>query len=108
MDSRFYGRKDWIKELDALLSKLTLADVNGAIKKYWQVQNMDIVIVTDESESEALATSLRSGISSPIAYSNALKATLPKEILDEDDTVANYPIEIREVKIIKSDETFLK
>ena len=108
MDSRFYGRKDWIKELDALLSKLTLAEVNGAIKKYWQVQNMDIVIVTDESESEALATSLRSGISSPIAYSNALKATLPKEILDEDDTVANYPIEIREVKIIKSDETFLK
>ena len=108
MDSRFYGRKDWIKELDALLSKLTLADVNGAIKKYWQVQNMDIVIVTDESESEALATSLRSGISSPIAYSNALKATLPKEILDEDDTVANYPIEIREVKIVKSDETFLK
>lgn len=108
MDSRFYGRKDWITELDGLLSKLTLNDVNAAIKKYWQVQNMDIVIVTDESEVEPLAASLRAGSPSPMSYSNTLKGTLPKEILDEDEVVANYPLEVREVKVVNSDETFAK
>ena len=108
MDSKFYGRKDWINELDALLAKLTLADVNNAIKKYWQVQNMDIVIVTDESEVNDLAESLRAGTVSPMSYSDNLKATLPKEILEEDDVVAKYPLEVREVKVVKIEDTFLK
>lgn len=59
MDSRFYGRKDYIKEMGQLLAKLTVADVNNAIKKYWQTKNMDIVIVTDKSEAEPLARSLK-------------------------------------------------
>ncbi len=108
MDSKFYGRKDWINELDALLAKLTLADVNNAIKKYWQVQNMDIVIVTDESEVNDLAESLRAGTVSPMSYSDNLKATLPKTILEEDDVVAKYPLEVREVKVVKIEDTFLK
>lgn len=108
MDSRFYGRKDWITELDGLLSKLTLADVNNAMKKYWQVQNMDIVIVTDESEVNDLVESLRTGAVSPMSYSDNLKATLPKEILDEDEVVAKYPLEVREVKVVNIDDTFLK
>ena len=108
MDSKFYGRKDWINELDALLAKLTLADVNNAIKKYWQVQNMDIVIVTDESEVNNLAESLRAGTVSPMSYSDNLKATLPKVILEEDDVVAKYPLEVREVKVVKIEDTFLK
>lgn len=108
MDSRFYGRKDWITELDGLLSKLTLADVNNAMKKYWQVQNMDIVIVTDESEVNDLVESLRTGAVSPMSYSDNLKATLPKEILDEDEVVAKYPLEVREVKVVDIDDTFLK
>ncbi|MBL0103117.1 MAG: hypothetical protein IPP51_04800 [Bacteroidetes bacterium] len=108
MDSRFYNRKDWITELDGLLAKLTPEQVNAAMKKYWQVQNMDIVIVTDESEADPLAEALRSGAVSPMSYSNALKATLPKEILEEDDIVAKYPIEVREVKVVGSDSTFQK
>ena len=108
MDSRFYGRKDWITELDGLLSKLTLADVNNAMKKYWQVQNMGIVIVTDESEVNDLVESLRTGAVSPMSYSDNLKATLPKEILDEDEVVAKYPLEVREVKVVNIDDTFLK
>lgn len=108
MDSKFYDRKDWIAELDGLLSRLTLPEVNTAIKAYWQVQNMDIVIITDESEAEPLAESLRAGTTSTMSYSNALKATLPIEILQEDSVIANYPIEVREVKIIKSADTFLK
>lgn len=108
MDSRFYGRKDYISEMDALLAKLTLADVNNAIKKYWQTKNMDIVIVTDKTEAEPLAKSLRENAPSPMAYSNTLKSALPASIFEEDKIVESYPMPVKSVNIISSDEPFRK
>lgn len=106
MDSKFYGKKDYVNEMDKQLAKLTLADVNKAIKKYWQVENMCITIVTDKSEAEPLAKSLKENLSSPMSYSNIVKAGLPKEVLTEDDTVANYKLNVNDVKIINSADTF--
>lgn len=106
MDSKFYGRKDYVKEMDNLLSKLTVADVNKAVKKYWRVDNMDVTIVTDSSEAEELAKSLKSNAPSPMAYSDAVKAGLPKEVLDEDDIVANYKLNVKKVTIVDSKDTF--
>ena len=37
MDSKFYGRKDYLKEMDELLAKTTNEEVNKAMKKYWQL-----------------------------------------------------------------------
>src|SRR4029079_7979736 len=102
MDSRFYGRTDWITELDGLLSKLTLEDVNAAMRKYWQTQNMEIVIVTDESEVNGLAESLKADKPSPMSYSNTLKSSLPESILKEDDIVSSYPVKVKEVRIVNS------
>ncbi len=59
MDSKMYGRENYIEELSELLSDLTLEDVNDAIKKYMQIDNMKITIVTDVSEAEPLAESLK-------------------------------------------------
>lgn len=106
MDSKFYGRTDWISELDNLLSKATLESVNAAIKKYWQTQNMEVVIITDESEATPLAESLRSNKPSPMSYSNTLKSSLPKTILDEDSVVSTFPLNVKEVRMVKSAETF--
>lgn len=108
MDSRFYGRTDWITELDGLLAKLTLQDVNNAIKKYWQTKNMEIVIITDDTEATPLAESLGTDKASPMSYSSSLKSSLPETILSEDNSVSNYPVRIREVKIISSAEPFKK
>jgi zinc protease len=108
MDSRFYGRTDWIMELDRLLSSLTLEQVNAAMKKYWQVKNMEVVIITDESEAAPLAESLRTNKPSPMSYSNTLKTSLPEKILSEDNVVSTYPLNIKEVRIINSDDTFKK
>ena len=108
MDSRFYGRTDYITELDALLDKATLEEVNAAIRKYFQTQNMDIVIITDKSESKALAASLKANTKSPMTYSNVVKEELPKEILDEDLEVENYPLNVKSVVIIGSDTPFIK
>jgi len=106
MDSKYYGRKDYIEETDNLLSKLTLEDVNKAIRKYWQIDNMKITIVTDKSEAEELAKSLKENTYSPMSYSNLVKAGLPKEILAEDEEVANFKLNVKNVTIINTEETF--
>jgi zinc protease len=106
MDSRYYGRKDYISEMGQLLTKLTLDDVNNAIKKYWQVDNMCITIVTDASEAEELANSIKNNIDSPMSYSNLVREGMPKEVLKEDDEVSKYKLNIKNVTIINSKETF--
>ena len=106
MDSRFYGRQDYIEELDRLLANLTVQDVNNAVKKYWQTENMFITIVTDDSEAEPLKQALLNNTPSPMSYSNLVKEGLPKEVLAEDDVIANYKLNVKDVKIIDSKETF--
>ncbi len=80
--------------------------MNRAIKKYWQVENMFITIITDESEAVALADSLRNNTVSPMSYSNFLKKGLSAETLAEDDVVARYPLNVTSVKVIQSKDTF--
>ena len=106
MDSRFYGRKDFISEVGKELSKLTAKDVNAAVKKYWRTDNMFVTIVTDRSEADELAKSLKENTPSPMAYSEAVKAGLPKEVLAEDDIVAAYKLNVKNVTIVDSKDTF--
>ncbi|TDH20642.1 insulinase family protein [Segetibacter sp. 3557_3] len=106
MDARFYGRKNYIEEMDALLAKLTLDDVNRAMKKYWQVNNMFVTIVTDDSEVGPLAEALKNNTPSPMSYSNLVKEGLPKTITDEDEKIANYKLNVKAVKIVDSKDTF--
>ena len=106
MDSKIYGRTDYIKEMDDLLAKLTLEDVNTAIKKYWQTQDMFITVVTDVSEAEELAKSIEKSLPSPMSYSNSLKEVLSKDILAEDEIVSKYPLNVKFVTIFRSSDTF--
>lgn len=106
MDSRFYNRKDWIFELDSLLGNLTMEDVNNAMKKYWQTKNMEIIIITDQSEVEPLAESLRNNSPSPMSYSNDLRSTLPATVTQEDKAVEAYPMPVKQVTIISKDAPF--
>jgi zinc protease len=106
MDSKFYGRNDYIKEMDGLLAKLTVEDVNRAIKKYWQVNNMYVTIVTDDSEAGPLAAALKANTPSPMSYSNLVKEGLPKDVLAEDDIIANYKLNVTDVKIVDNKDTF--
>jgi len=106
MDSKMYGRKNYIEELGALLSKLSLEDVNNAIKKYFQIDNMKITIVTDVSEAEPLAESLKKNLSSPMSYADLVKAGLSEEILSEDAATENFMLNVKNVTIVDSKDTF--
>ncbi len=106
MDSKFYGRKNYISEIDKALAKLTVNDVNKAIKKYWRTDTMFVTIVTDRSEAEELAKSLKENTPSPMSYSNIVKAGLPKSVLDEDEIVSTFKLNVKNVTIVDSKDTF--
>ena len=106
MDSRFYGRLDYLAELDDLLQQLTLDDVTKAIKKYWRTDNMFVTIVTDTSEAGPLAESIKANAPSPMSYSTLVKSGLGEELLAEDEQVATFPLNIHSVTIVPSAETF--
>jgi zinc protease len=108
MDSRFYGRKNYIQEMDALLAKLTLDDVNRAIRKYWQVNNLFVTVVTDDSEASPLKKALEENRPSPMSYSNLVKEGLPKTVVEEDAIIASFPLQVKSVTIIDNKETFKK
>jgi zinc protease len=106
MDSRFYGRTDYLAELDTMLEEATLEQVNTALRKYWQTKNMYVTIVTDKGEAQPLADSLINNTTSKMSYSNLVKSGLPADILAEDDVVADYHLNIKKVTIVPSADTF--
>lgn len=106
MDSRFYGRTDYLADLDTLLDKTTLEQVNQAIRKHWQTDSMFVTIVTDDSEAKPLADSLINNTPSPMSYSNLVKSGLPADVLAEDEEVANYHLNVKKVTVVDSADTF--
>lgn len=106
MDSRFYGREDWIAEADRLLSELTVEEVNEAMDKYFTTGNFAIAIITSEDEAKHLSRYMRNGLPSPMAYSNTVKEGLDPDVLDEDKEIESYPLTADYLEIVPSSEMF--
>jgi len=107
VDSKFYGVKDngnYIEYYRNKLNSLTLAEVNAAIKKH--IQYNDMVIAMISSGCEQLKDDLVNNTPSPIEYSS------PKEerIYEEDKIISNYKLDIdpTKVKIVPVEEMFEK
>lgn len=93
LDSEYYGIPPFSAYLREALAKLTLADVNEAIRRHLTSKNLQIVVVT--KEADALAEALRKGLPSRMVYSSPK----PKEILDEDKLIEKHPLHIDPDKI---------
>jgi len=106
MDSRFYNRQDYIGELAVLLEKLTLEDVNGAIKKYLQADNMYLSVITDDSEADKLAERLKSNTSAPIVYNPVMAKGLGKTVTDEDSQIDGYQLNVTKIEVVKNTTLF--
>jgi zinc protease len=102
LDSRYYNTRDFPTYMREQLAKLTLADVNQAIKKYLQTDAMRIAIVT--KDAAGLRNAILSNKPSPITY-NAPK---PKEITDEDKIIEAYKIVLKpaDVTIVPAEKVF--
>jgi zinc protease len=102
LDSRYYGTPEYTAFMRASLSKLTLADVNRAIKQYLNPGNMRVVIIT--KDAQGLRDAIVKGTPSPITY-NSPK---PADILAEDKIIEKYKVPVRpdQVVIVPVDKVF--
>ncbi len=89
LDSKFYGIANYNEYMKAQLSKLTLADVNNAIKKHLLTDKMRVVMIT--KDAEVLREEIVKNKPAFITYA----ASKPQEILSEDAIIANYPIKVK-------------
>src|SRR5260221_2429797 len=102
LDSRYYHIADFPTYMREQLAKLTLDDVNRAIKLYMRSDAMRIAVVT--KDAEGLRDAILGNKPSPITY-NAPK---PKEITDEDNVIEAYKIVVKpaDVTIVPVEKMF--
>lgn len=104
-DSRYYGTEDFLAEAQTRLPRLTREDVNRAIRKYLNFNNVYIAVITQDGED--LKKALVENAASPIVYANP---NMPKAVLDEDQVIQAYPLEVKaeKVKVIPASDFFRK
>lgn len=103
LDDKFYEIEgSYLEDFRAMMDHLTREDVNQAIKKHLNYQNIKIVFVTNEAEK--LAEALAGNMVSPIQY-NSPK---PKNISEEDKIIAGFPIEVKReaIEIVPVEQAF--
>lgn len=105
IDSKFYGTEYFIDKTQKELPKITLEEVNAAIKKHLQFKNIKAAVVT--KDAKVFMEELLSDKPSPIIYSGK---KVPQAILEEDKIIARYPLVINKekIKIIPVNEMFEK
>jgi zinc protease len=89
LDSRYYKIGDFSSMMRERLSKLTLNEVNAALRKHLKSDSMRVVMVT--GDAEGLRKSIIDNTPSPITY-NSPK---PPEILEEDKIIQEYKIAVK-------------
>jgi zinc protease len=94
LDSRYYGIPNYNEYMKAQLAKLTLEDVNKAIKKYLSTDKMRVVMITKNAQD------LRDAIVNNKPGTISYAAEKPKEILDEDKIISTYPINVKAENIL--------
>lgn len=105
MDSRYYGHKDFLAEVQKRLPQITHEDVNRAIKKYLNFENLYIALITQDAES--FKEALVNNTPSPITYANP---KMPEEILEEDKIYQVFPLNVKpeNVRVIQATSFFQK
>jgi zinc protease len=115
LDDMFYGMRDqgYLEQMLARIDAVTPEQVNAAIKKYLQAQNLDYVIVTNETDGEKLANDIANDANvqskTPEEYHIAQPVPPDKQhMLDQDKQWAAYPMNIprANITIVKSAEMF--
>jgi zinc protease len=102
LDSRYYKIGNYTDYMREQLAKLTLADVNRAIREHFGTNRMRIVVVT--KDAAAFRDALLSGKPSPITY----VSPKPQEILDEDKTIEAYKLDVQpdNIRIVPVEQVF--
>ena len=104
IDDAFYGidAPGYLRTLRAKLDAATPEQVNAAVRKHLQYDDMYLVVITDDAE--AFKQKLLAGSATPITYAGERSA----ELLEEDKIIASLPIKVTaaDIRIIPIDKVF--
>jgi zinc protease len=102
IDSLYYGIPNYNEYVKAGLAKLTLDDVNKAIRKHLRSDNLQIVGIARDTDK--LQAELTGDGPTPIVY-NSPK---PQEVMDEDKIVEKWAMHLKpeDVKVVPVDSVF--
>lgn len=103
IEGTLYGRKDLVSELADRLPKLSVDQVNAAVRKHLRSSGMKVAIVAGNAEE--LRGLLTSGKPSPIVYDTQ---GTPQEILDQDKLIEVFPLKDVSVRIVPVEQMFEK
>jgi zinc protease len=104
LDSKWYGIPEFTQYMRHALQKLTVDQVNAALKKHLTAKDLTIVYVT--KDAQGLKQALVSDAPSPIKYDGEK----PKELLDEDQVIGALKLNIApdRVKITPITDVFAR
>jgi zinc protease len=105
LDDRFYGIEgSHLEMFRRTMDELTLEEVNAAVRKHLQVENLQIAIVT--KDAKGFKEALVADAPSPYKY----PTPKPESVLDEDRQIGTFPLKIRaeDVRIVPVGELFVK
>ena len=102
MDSRFYGTGYYIDEIQERLPTLTVDDVNAAVRRHLQFDDLAIAIVT--SDAESFRDILLANDPSPPTYNTVVT----DEIMMEDEAITSHELAINpdRVRVVPVKEMF--
>jgi zinc protease len=89
LDARWYGVPDFPSYMREAVARLTLADMNAAVKRHLSGDNLHVVIVTKDAAT--LRDLLVSGAPSRVKYD----APKPREVLAEDKVIGSLQLNLR-------------
>ena len=105
IDDRFYGLEapGHLATFRAMMDELTLGEVNAAIRRSFQAEDLQIALVTEHATE--LAAQIQGDVPSPIDYGELEK---PAAILAEDEIIQTWPLKIAadRIRIVPVDEMF--
>ncbi|MBI3818202.1 MAG: insulinase family protein [Planctomycetes bacterium] len=104
IDDKFYGTENHLKQFRSAMQSVTLEDVNAAIKKYLQIKNIKIAIVTEH------AADLRDAIAADAPSSVSYPSEKGADILAEDKIIERHPLHVpaANIRIVPVDAVFEK
>jgi zinc protease len=102
LDSRYYGIPDFNQYMRDQLARLTLEDVNRALRQYLRPNNMRVVLIT--KDADALRSAITNNTPSPVSYVSPPS----KEITDEDKLIEAYRINVKpeDVRVVPVERIF--
>ena len=101
IDGEFYGRKDLVTELADRLPKLTVDQVNAAIRKHLKTEGIKVAIIA--KNAPRFRDLLNSGKPTPLTYDTQ---GTPDDVLAEDKHIAVFPLKDVSVRIVPVERMF--